>query len=396
MRPQLLLTPDFPPMSGGIARWMSELARRYPQGELVVSTAQYPDSDEVDERLPNRVDRLAMPVRRLKTLQGILTWSRHVSVLTRTLNAEFIWCGTLKPSAYPAKWVRERLGTPFGVIAHGSDFLTLRHETHRSAIKRRVAAGLLDAASVIVANSHWTRDLCLSVLGELGVSLAEDRVRVVPLGTDPEFFRMGIDTGAVREKYGLGAGTWLLTVAPLAASKGIDTVLQALATGNGEPADLRYVVVGTGGELASLKALAKKLGVTQRVRFLTDVPDADLPALYNLATAYVGLSRQTGLDVEGFGISFAEAAACGLPVIGARSGGIPDVVADGETGLLVNADKPDEVVAAIGRLLKDGKLARRLGNEGRARVERFQNWDRVTRDLRAIAAEFAGDIARSG
>jgi len=396
MRPQLLLTHDFPPMSGGISRWMGELARRYPQGELVVSTAQHPDSDEVDERLPNRVDRLAMPAKRLKTLQGILTWSRHVSVLTRTLNVEFIWCGTLKPSAYPAKWVRERLGTPFGVIAHGSDFLTLRHETHRSAIKRRVAKGLLDAASVIVANSSWTRDLCLSVLGELGVSLAEDRVRVVPLGTDPEFFRSGIDTSAVAKKYDLEKGRWLLTVAPLAASKGIDTVLQALAASEGELASLNYAVVGAGAELAPLKALAKKLGVTQRVRFLTDVPDADLPALYNLATAYVGLSRQAGLDVEGFGISFAEAAACGLPVIGARSGGIPDVVADGETGLLVNAERPDEVVAAIAKLLKDGKLAGRLGKEGRSRVEKFQNWDRVTRDLRAIATEFAGDIARSG
>ena len=127
--------------------------------------------------------------------------------------------------------MRERLGTPFGVIAHGSDFLTLRHETHRSAIKRRVAKGLLDAASVIVANSNWTRDLCLSVLGELGVSLAEDRVRVVPLGTDPEFFHSGIDTRAVEKKYELEKGRWLLTVAPLAASKGIDTVLQALAAG---------------------------------------------------------------------------------------------------------------------------------------------------------------------
>ena len=320
MRPQLLLTSEFPPMSGGIARWMGELARRYPQGSLVVSTGQVADSDEVDERLPNRVDRLALSVKRLKTLPGILHWSRHASVLARTLDAEFIWCGTLKPSAYPAKWVRERVGTPFGVIAHGSDFLTLRHETHRSAIKRRVAKGLLDAASVIVANSTWTRDLCLSVLGELGVTLSEDRVRVVPLGTDPEFFRAGIDTKAVQEKYGLEAGRWLLTVAPLAPSKGVDTVLRALATANGGFGDLRYAVVGAGAELAPLKALARKLGVTQRVRFLTEVPDADLPALYNLATAYVGLSRQTGLDVEGFGISFAEAAACArpVPVVGGR------------------------------------------------------------------------------
>ena len=139
----------------------------------------------------------------------------------------------------------------------------------------------------------------------------------------------------------------------------MDTVLRALATANGEFGDLRYAVVGAGAELAPLKALAKKLGVTQRVRFLTEVPDADLPALYNLATAYVGLSRQTGLDVEGFGISFAEAAACALPVIAARSGGIPDVVADGETGLLVNAEKPDEVVKALGKVAEGFRSWRR-------------------------------------
>ena len=396
MRPQLLLTYDFPPMGGGIARWMGELARRYPQGSLVVSTGQVPGSDEVDERLPNRVDRLSVPARRLKTLQGVLAWSRQASVLTRTLDPEFIWCGTLKPAAYAAKWVRERVGTPFGVIAHGNDFLILRHQTHRSALKRRVAKGLLDAASVVVANSNWTRELCLSVLGELGVSLPEDRVRVVPLGTDPDFFHPGIDTSGVRSKYDLEPGRWLLTVTRLVPYKGVDTVLRALATLGAEYGDLRYAVVGSGDALAELKALAKKLGVAQRVRFLTEVPDADLPALYNLATAYVGLSRQSGLDVEGFGISFAEASACARPLVGARSGGIPDAVADGETGLLVNAEQPDEVVQALRRLLNDSRLATALGREGRARVERFQNWDRVTRDLRAIAHEFAGDVARSG
>ena len=82
--------------------------------------------------------------------------------------------------------------------------------------------------------------------------------------------------------------------------------------------------------------------------------------------------------------------------MGARSGGIPDAVADGETGLLVNAEEPGEVVQALRRLLNDSRLATALGREGRARVERFQNWDRVTRDLRAIAHEFAGDVARSG
>lgn len=208
MRPQLLLTYDFPPMPSGIARWMGELARRYPQGTLVVSTGQSPDSEEVDERLPNRVDRLAMPVKRLRTLPGILSWSRHVSLLTRTLDAEFIWCGSLKPSAYPAKWVRERIGTPFGILVHGTDFSTLRHETHRSAMKRKVAKGLLDAASVIVANNEATRELCLSVLDELGVALGEDRVRVVALGTDADISNPGDDAVVVRPKYDVDQCDW--------------------------------------------------------------------------------------------------------------------------------------------------------------------------------------------
>ena len=96
------------------------------------------------------------------------------------------------------------------MIAHGSDFLTLRHETHRSALKRRVAQGLLDATSVIVANSDWTRDLCLSVLGELGVSLAENRVRVLPLGTDLEYFRGASESKAAQQE--LESGEWLSAV----------------------------------------------------------------------------------------------------------------------------------------------------------------------------------------
>jgi len=383
-------------MGGGIARAMSELARHYPPGELVISTGEGEGTDEVDARFPNRVERVPIPAARLKALPGVLMWSRQAAILARATNAEFCWAATIKPCGYPARWVSERVGIPFGMFAYGHDFLLLRHQAHQSRLKRRIARGLLGAASGIVACSNWTAALVRSVLEELDVPLAPEQVHVVHLGTDVEFFRPGIDASSVRAKYHLGPGRWLITVARVVPHKGVDTVLHALSALGPEFADVQYAVVGSGRALPEMRTLAKELGLASRVKFLTDVPDADLPALYNLATAYVGLSRQTGLDVEGFGIAFAEASACGLPVIGARSGGIPDVVADGETGLLVNAEQRDEVVAAIGKLLKDAKLAARLGREGRARVEKFQNWDRVTRDLRAIATEFAGDIARSG
>ena len=394
MAPQLLLTYDFPPIGGGIARWMAELAKRYPPGTLVVSTGQHPDAPDVDATFPNRVDRLPLPARRLRSLQGLLHWSRRAAVLTRQCGVEFIWCGNMKPASYPAKWTMERLGTPFGVLLHGGDLLILQHQVHQSLLKRRTARALLSSAAVLVANSQWTRECCITLLSELEIESADSHVQVVPLGADHVFFRPGVDTAAVRARYGLGEGRWLLSVARLARHKGVDTALIALSQLRDRFSDLRYAVVGTGEELESLEALAGRLGVGDRVRFLTDVPDRDLPAIYNCAEVYLGVSRLMEQRVEGFGISLAEASACGVPVVAGRSGGIPEAVRDGETGMLVDAESPEAVGDAVRVLLDDAALRARLGQAGRRSVESYYNWDRVAADLARIGREFARPAVR--
>ena len=395
MRTHLLLTYDFPPMGGGIARWMAELAARYPAGSLVVSTGQYGDASDVDAGFPNRVDRLSIPSRRLRTIQGILLWSRRVAVLARSTDAEFIWCGNIKPAAYPAKWTMERTGTPFGILLHGGDLLILQHQVHQSAVKRKTAAALLSSAAVLVANSEWTRDRALTLLSELEIDAPPDRVRVVPLGADHRFFRPGVDSREVRARYGLGDARWLLSVARLTRHKGIDTALQALARLGARYPDVRYAVVGSGEDQEALESEARQLGVADRVRFLTQVPDRDLPALYNSAEIYLGISRLLEQRVEGFGISLAEASACGIPVIAGRSGGIPEAVRDGETGLLVDAERPDAVAEAVGRLLDDPALRAKLGAAGRRAVETHFNWDRVAADLARIGRELGADAKQA-
>ena len=389
MSPHLLLTYDFPPIGGGIARWMAELARCYPPGGLVVSTGLHPDAPDVDATFPNRIDRLPLPARKLRSIPGLLAWSRRAAMLTRSVGAEFIWCGNIKPAAYPAKWTMERLGTPFGVLLHGGDLLILQHQVHQSLLKRRTARALLSSAAVLVANSQWTRDRCLHLLGELEIEAAPQLVRVVPLGADHRSLRPGLGTAEVRERYGLGDGRWLLSVARLTRHKGIDTALQALALLAGDYPDLHYAVVGVGEEHEALQDEARELGIGDRVRFLTEVPDRDLPALYNTAEVYLGVSRLLEQRVEGFGISLVEASACGVPVVAGRSGGIPEAVRDGETGLLVHAERPEAVAEALRRLLNDPSLRRRLGQAGRRAVESFYNWDRVTTDLRRIGQELA-------
>lgn len=385
---QFLLAYDFPPVGGGIARLTGELARRYPAGMLMVSTGRYPGSEPVDAALPGPVDRVSIHSSRLRTIQGLLVWSYRVQRLARAFSPGFVWCGNLKPAGFPALWVRRREGIPYGIMLYGSELLLLQHRIRTSPRKRVAARMALRDAAVLVAISAWTRALGLEVLDEIGLGSDAVEVRTIPLGTDPLHFRPDLDTGPVRAKYGLEGGRWLLTVARLAVHKGIDTGLRLMAALRADHPDLRYAIVGSGVKQPVLEALARDLGVMDRVRFLTSVPDADLPAIYNCAEIYLGLSRPAERLIEGFGISLSEASACGIPVVGALAGGIPDAVRDGETGFLVDPTDLRAVVHSVRSLLRDRELGRRLGHAGRRAVETYFNWDRVTADVRRTGEEF--------
>ena len=384
--PDLLLTFDFPPMGGGIARWMAELALRYPPGELIVSTGAQPGSAESDVRFPNTIDRLGVPATRLKTLRGLILWSRRVTALTAEHGVQFIWCGNIRPAAYPAKWARDRSGIPYGVMVYGGDLLALRHNYRESRFKRLAAKSLLGSAEVLVAISRFTHDLACDVLRDLGLSERTGRVRVVPLGTDPGHFRPGLAPGPLVARYGLPPGRWLLTVARLVPHKGIDTTIQALALLAAGHPDLHYAIVGQGAYRPALESLAREHGVGDRVHFLADVSDAELPLAYTLADVYVGVSRLTARDVEGFGIALLEASATAKPVVAGRSGGMPDAVREGETGLLVDPEDPAHLARTIQGLLEHPERAAALGAAGRRAVESFYNWPRVVADLRALSA----------
>ena len=373
---------------------MGELALRYPPHSLLVSTGRHSGSEVSDRRFPQAIDHVGIRATRLRTLNGLALWTARAGALARRSGAAFAWCAELKPAGYPARWLSARHAVPYGVIVHGTELLLLQAKMHRSRFKRWTARQLLGGAAVVVANSRWTAALARTVLDALGrPTLARD-VRVVPLGTTPSHFRPGIDPRSVRAKYGLDGGPWLLTVSRLDTHKGIDTAIRALPAVRAAFPTVRYAVAGVGSRRPEFERLVATLGLGDAVRFLGFVADDELPALYNAADLYVGASRRYDLLAEGFGIALVEASACGLAVVAGNSGGVPDAVRDGETGLLVDPDDPAAVTAGITRLLGDPALRRRLGDAGRRAVETYYNWDRVARDLIAIDREFrrAGDV----
>ena len=367
---------------------MGELALRYPPHSLLVSTGRHAGSEVSDRRFPQAIDHVGIRATRLRTLNGLALWTARAGALARRSGAAFAWCAELKPAGYPARWLSARHAVPYGVIVHGTELLLLQAKMHRSRFKRWTARQLLGGAAVVVANSRWTAALARTVLDALGrPTLARD-VRVVPLGTTPSHFRPGIDPRSVRAKYGLDGGPWLLTVSRLDTHKGIDTAIRALPAVRAAFPTVRYAVAGVGSHRPEFERLVATLGLGDAVRFLGFVADDELPALYNAADLYVGASRRYDLLAEGFGIALVEASACGLAVVAGDSGGVPDAVRDGETGLLVDPDDPAAVTVGITRLLGDPALRRRLGDAGRRAVETYYNWDRVARDLIAIDREF--------
>src|SRR6266566_3141661 len=127
----LLLAHDFPPLGGGIARLHGELARRYPAGELIVSTPQDPDAGDVDAQFNGAVDRLPVGRRTTRSLPGLLLWSRRAASLARQHHVRFVHCGNVKPAGYPARWVLERCRVPYSVFLYGADVLSAQHSARR-------------------------------------------------------------------------------------------------------------------------------------------------------------------------------------------------------------------------------------------------------------------------
>ena len=387
----LLLAHDFPPMGGGIARCLGEIARHYPGGGIVVSTGSPPDGG-LDRDPAVRVERSSGS---LRSMRGVLGWTRAVDRLVHEVRPSFVWAGNLKPAGYPANLLHQRRGLPYGICVYGLDVLTLERQVVRSRLKRAIARRLAHDAALVVAISEWTAARWHQLLGALGLAHAAARTRVVPLGADPVRFRPLRADEELRHRLGLPPARWLLTVSRLLPHKGIDQGIRVLARLAPRHPTLRYAVAGCGEDRPRLERLARSEGVAERVHFLGGVPDADLPALHNLAELYLGLSRFTGDQVEGFGLSLVEASACGRPVVAGRSGGVPSAVRPGETGLLVDPLDADAAAEAVEAVLTQPELAERLGGGGRMAVERYFNWSRVAGEFYALA-EVSASSARAG
>jgi len=384
----LFVTQDFLPDLGGMARRHIELARRYPES-MSVSTVASPQAGPYDAAEEYLIERMPFTFAHANRFFIQMRWAGWLTTSCRD-RVIMIHCGNIRPVGYAVWWAHKRLRVPYMLYVNGGDLLRERTKAQKSALKRRTARLIMGDAAGIVATSAWCAELARDVMREVGIS-SPPPVAALDLGTDPAQFGPHRDTGTLRARWGIRRAPILLTVARLVPHKGQDTGIRVLAKLREEFPWLRYILVGEGHDEARLRNLAADLDVMNLVGFAGPMRDDELPEAYATSDIYLGLSRvDREINAEGFGISFIEASASGLPVIAGDSGGVRSAVRDGETGFVVDPLDVDAIVELIRTLLQSPETRARIGEAGRLAVETHYNWQRVADDTARFVHECVG------
>ncbi|MBS0510331.1 MAG: glycosyltransferase family 4 protein [Proteobacteria bacterium] len=373
----LVLTELFLPTKGGTAVWFDEVYRRLGGKEIHIVTADVPGAHEYDVGHPNNVHRLNLkrvPWLRPESLAMYLKFFAKSLWLALTNRFDAIHAGRALPEGLVAWLVARLTGRPVAIYAHGEELTGWG-----KGKKYKAMCFALRHADRVIANSDFTRDTLV------GMGVKPERIDLIHPGVDIARFRPGLPFQDLRDSLSLGAGAKLiLSVGRLSRRKGFDTVIRCLPDLTKSGLNVHYAIVGIGEDEAYLDALAREVGVAERVHRLGHVPMDDLPRWYNACDVFVLANRDVGGDTEGFGIVFLEAAACGKPAIAGRAGGTGSAVLDGVTGVRVDASSSAELLQAFSSILNDEDTRKRLGAAGLARTTQSLSWQAVAERTRLL------------
>ncbi|MFC8877003.1 glycosyltransferase family 4 protein [Streptomyces ardesiacus] len=364
-RRTLIVTNDFPPRQGGIETFVRELADRFPPDEVVVFTSS-PDpataASAPDGSFPYPVIR-----HRARTLLPTPRATAHAASVARQYGCDRVWFGAAAP-----------LGLMAGRLRQTTDIRTVVATTHGHEVWWARTPGARTLLRRIGTQADAVTWLGTSTRRPIEAALAPGTrtARLVP-GVDTTVFRPGLDGGPVRDRYGLGRRPVILCAARLVPRKGQDTLIRALPWIRRAVPDAVLLLVGDGPNALELRQLARTEGVLDSVVLAGGHPHHALPSFYAAANAFAMpcRTRKRGLEMEGLGIVYLEAAASGLPVLAGDSGGAPDAVREGETGHVVDGRSVAATADRLTRLLRNPELARSMGEKGRHWVQTEWTWD---------------------
>jgi phosphatidylinositol alpha-1,6-mannosyltransferase len=368
-----VVTNDFPPRIGGINYYVDQMMRRFPPGSVTIFTSRYAGWEAFDRDYPHDVIRLDTEM-----MLPTPAVRRRVHNELGSRKPDVVAFGATWPLGHMGPAIRRKLGIPYIGFTHGLE------------LSATLVPGLLrhigrDAA-LLTAVSEWSRKALEKSFGW------EGRMELLPSGIDTDQFRPDVSDAVVRERHALGSAPVVCCVSRLVARKGQDLLIRALPAVASSVPDVRLLIVGSGPYDATLRKLAADTGVADRVVFAGAAPYAELPAYFRAGDVFAMPCRLRwfGFDVEALGAVFLQGAAVGRPVIAGDSGGAPEAVKPGETGLVVDPTRPEPLAEAITSLLNDRPRAEAMGKAGAAWVHSEWTWEKIAGRLEGYLGAVLG------
>jgi phosphatidylinositol alpha-1,6-mannosyltransferase len=358
----LLVTNDLGPRAGGIESFVLGLLERVEPNSVVILTSKQKNSDLFDQELLKNFGAIV-----IRDRSKILLPTPRVAVKAIKIMNQYqvttIWFGAAAPLAFMAKRLRKAGAKNIVALTHGHEVWWAKLPVFRSAITK-----ISRDVDTLTYLGDFTKNAMLPAISD-----ASKLVKIAP-GIDVDHFSPSAIDSKLIEKYRLQNRRVIVSVGRLVHRKGQDKLIEAMPMILKSYPDTVLLLVGQGPIKSMLEKLIRHHGLENNVIFTGRIQFADLPKYIQLGEIFAMPSRDRffGLEVEGLGIVYLEASACGVPVIVGKSGGAPDAVIENKTGLTVDGTNPREIAEAVCKLLSDKELAKQMGDEGRNWV--VENW----------------------
>jgi phosphatidyl-myo-inositol dimannoside synthase len=370
----LVLTNDFPPRPGGIQFFVHALAMRLRPENVIVYAPAWEGAAQFDAELP-------FPVVRHPTslMLPVPTVARRAERIVEAEQCDTVVFGAAAPLGLLAPGLRKAGVKRLIALTHG-------HEVGWAALPaaRTILRRIGDSVDTVTYLGEYTR---VRLARALSSAAAARMTRLTP-GVDTGEFYPGAGGKAVRERLGLGDRPVVVCVSRMVPRKGQDTLIHAWPLVLATTPDATLLLVGDGPYRGRLERMARHLGVDGSVVFTGAPSRAELPGYFDAGDVFAMpcRTRRRGLDVEGLGMVFLEAAATGLPVVGGDSGNSADAIRDGETGYVVPGVSVADLADRLKRLLTDPCAAKAMGEKGLAWVHQEWRWEIITQRFAEILA----------
>ncbi len=367
MKKILFVTNDFGPRSGGIESFVMGLVERLPKDSVTVFTSSQGDTSDYDAKW--RQDYGVEVIRDRSTmLLPTPRVARTLKKIAKQGSFSAACFGAAAPLGLLASALRKAGISRIVSLTHGHEVWWAKVFPFSWAIRH--IGDNLDALTYL---GEFTKS---NISKALSPTARNAMVRIAP-GIDISHFSPDTAPSSLRERLGLKEKAVIVSVGRLVPRKGQDRLIQALPLIRKTIPNAHVLFVGEGTYRKNLEKLVQDNDVKDHVTFVGRVPYSQLPSYFRCGDIFAmpSRSRMGGLEVEGLGIVYLEASGCGLPVIAGNSGGAPDAVVDGVTGIVVDGTNINEIAGAIVRVLSDPTKMKAMGAVGSEWVASGWSWE---------------------